>query len=210
MSTLTPEMDNMLSAAARAYGVDVGLFKGMIEGESSFNPLAVSPTGAKGLGQLFPAAMTDVRRKYGISGPVFDPSSNANMAAAYLKMMLDQNKGNVVNALGSYNQGFGGFRNPKTHGLGLDYAKYILGKASKHGFQNQNANELALDNLYLPKQNVTQKIPNTVQYDGFASLDSDPVAEKPYELKDPIADLMVRGSVVDEVINRIFGGVQNG
>lgn len=51
---------------AEQRGIDPALFLAQLEQESNFNPAAVSKTGAKGIGQMFPAAFMDAKQ--------FDPS----------------------------------------------------------------------------------------------------------------------------------------
>lgn len=47
---------------AKKLNQNPAMFLGQIDQESSFNPFAVSKTGAKGLGQMFPAAYTDAQK----------------------------------------------------------------------------------------------------------------------------------------------------
>jgi len=74
------------------------LFQAMIEAESSYNPTAISPKGAFGLGQLMPATARDL----GV-----DPrnvSQNLDGAARYLLAQLAEFRG-VDLALAAYNAG---------------------------------------------------------------------------------------------------------
>ncbi|WP_456387000.1 lytic transglycosylase domain-containing protein [Profundibacter sp.] len=74
------------------------LFQAMIEAESSYNPTAVSPKGAYGLGQLMP----DTARALGV-----DPrnvSQNLDGAARYLLAQLAEFQ-SVDLALAAYNAG---------------------------------------------------------------------------------------------------------
>lgn len=77
----------------------VTLFVALIRRESSFNHRAVSPDGAKGLGQLMP----DTVRAFGIEDP-FAPQENLEVAATRLIKLLDQ-FGSPALALAAYNAG---------------------------------------------------------------------------------------------------------
>jgi hypothetical protein len=60
-----PEIKDVKSEAvnvAKRVGLNPAIFLGQIDQESSFNPLAVSSTGAKGLGQMFPDAFIDAKK----------------------------------------------------------------------------------------------------------------------------------------------------
>lgn len=76
--------------AAEKHGIPSKLFRRLIWVESEFNPKAVSPMGAMGLGQLMP----ETARELGLSlnaekgvGAVWDPESNLDAAARYLKWL---------------------------------------------------------------------------------------------------------------------------
>ncbi|MCW0021353.1 lytic transglycosylase domain-containing protein [Rhizobium sp. BT-226] len=79
----------------------VALFTAMIQRESNFETKAVSPVGAKGLGQLMPGTARDL----GVCD-VFSPHDNLNGSATYLTAMLEQ-FGSPAVALAAYNAGPG-------------------------------------------------------------------------------------------------------
>lgn len=75
------------------------LFVELIRVESAFNPRAISPKGARGLGQLMPATA----RALGV-GDAFDPAENLDGAARYFAAQLER-FGDVTLALAAYNAG---------------------------------------------------------------------------------------------------------
>jgi soluble lytic murein transglycosylase-like protein len=87
----------------RAAGLDAtafaDVFVALIRQESSFNPRAVSPKGAQGLGQLMPGTA----RLLGVKD-AFDPVENLNGAARYFTAQLAR-FGDVRLALAAYNAG---------------------------------------------------------------------------------------------------------
>lgn len=74
------------------------LFRAMIEAESSYNPVATSPKGAYGLGQLMPATA----RSLGVDRT--DPAQNLEGAARYLLTQLAEFR-DIELALAAYNAG---------------------------------------------------------------------------------------------------------
>ncbi len=77
----------------------VSLFTSLIHRESNFNPTAVSPAGAQGLGQLMPATA----RELGVCD-AFSARQNLDGSARYLTSMLDR-FGSPELALAAYNAG---------------------------------------------------------------------------------------------------------
>jgi soluble lytic murein transglycosylase-like protein len=92
--------DVLISEAARTYSVDEDLIRAVIRAESSFDPLQVSPAGAKGLMQIMPV----LAKELGITDP-FDPRQNIMAGARYLRRLLDSHSGNIALTLASYNAG---------------------------------------------------------------------------------------------------------
>ena len=72
---------NAIQSAAQKHGIDPSILAGLIETESSWDPAAISPSGARGLGQFMPATA----REFGVD--VNDPISSINGAAQYLKYL---------------------------------------------------------------------------------------------------------------------------
>jgi len=92
--------DAIIEEASALYGVNSALVKAVIQAESRFNPLAVSPVGARGLMQLMPV----IAREYGALDPL-DAKQNVFAGVKYLSNLLDRYNGNVSMALAGYNAG---------------------------------------------------------------------------------------------------------
>ena len=120
------ELSSLITNAATVSAIDPKLLRAVIDQESGARPCAVSSKGAKGLMQLMPATALDL----GIDNP-FDPKSNIDAGARYLKQLLEKFQGDLPQALGAYNAGpktvdqAGGVPQiPETQ----DYVKSILQK----------------------------------------------------------------------------------
>jgi len=94
--------DDIVDEAAQTYKLDPRMIKAVMEAESAFNAMAVSPVGALGLMQLMP----EVAKELGVTDPL-DPRQNIMAGSKYLKQLLDTHNGNVRLALASYNAGPG-------------------------------------------------------------------------------------------------------
>lgn len=91
--------DTLIRASAERYGVDPALVKAIIHTESSFNPYARSPMGAKGLMQLMPGTARDM----GVMN-VWDPAQNIEGGVKYLAW-LSQRFSNRDHVIAAYNAG---------------------------------------------------------------------------------------------------------
>jgi len=92
--------DGIIHEAAGAYDLDPALIRSVIETESAFDALAVSPAGATGLMQLMPAVATS----FGVDN-LLDPRENIMAGARLLRELLDRHRGDLRMALASYNAG---------------------------------------------------------------------------------------------------------
>lgn len=84
------------------YGMDPRLVVSVIEVESGFNPVALSPKGAQGLMQLMP----ETARMLGVSD-AFDPDQNLRGGIRYLSYLHDLFNQDLSLALAAYNSGEG-------------------------------------------------------------------------------------------------------
>lgn len=109
-----------IKQASQKYNVEEDLIKAVIDVESSFNPLAVSSSGAQGLMQLMPST----QKMLGIENP-FDVLDNIEGGTRYLKTLLDAFNGNKELALAAYNGGIGRMKR-----LGVD-TTYEIDKMPK-------------------------------------------------------------------------------
>lgn len=88
-----------------------GLSNLVIQAESSGDPTAVSPKGAKGLMQLMPGTAEEMAKELGIPYSeerlTADPNYNMALGNAYLNKMLGRYGGNSTLAVAAYNAGPG-------------------------------------------------------------------------------------------------------
>lgn len=91
--------------AARRFGVDPNLIRAVILAESRGDHMAVSPKDARGLMQILPST----GRELGVprAEDLFHPRTNIFVGTQYLAQLLAQAKGDVRQALASYNAGPG-------------------------------------------------------------------------------------------------------
>jgi soluble lytic murein transglycosylase len=108
--------DEIINIASRQFNVDPHLVKAIIKAESSFDPHAISESGAQGLMQLMPDTARDMR----VNNP-FDPEENILGGTKYLSLLLTRFKRNTRLAVAAYNVGpttvdtcNGIFPNPQT------------------------------------------------------------------------------------------------
>jgi hypothetical protein len=97
-----PTIVNLVKKIAPEYRVTPQLALAIIEAESNFDIVALSPKNAKGLMQLIPgtAARFNVRNPY-------DPAQNIRGGVAYLRWLLAYFEGDVALVAAAYNAGEG-------------------------------------------------------------------------------------------------------
>ena len=92
-------------AVADRHGIDPLLVAAVVQSESAFDTMAVSPQGALGLMQMMPKTAEQL----GVAN-VYDPSQNLDAGASYLASLLRRFDGDLVLALAAYNAGPGKVR----------------------------------------------------------------------------------------------------
>jgi Transglycosylase SLT domain len=97
---LRPGLEQMIRTAAQQNRVDDGLLRAVVRNESAGNVTAVSNKGAMGLMQLMPFTA----ERFGVAN-VFDPASNLDGGARYLRFLLDRYAGDLSLSLAAYNAG---------------------------------------------------------------------------------------------------------
>ncbi len=85
---------------ANYHGIDPKVIEAVIQVESGYDYMAVSPANAKGLMQL----MDPTAREMGVTN-VFDPEQNIMGGTGYLSKLIDRYNGNLTYALAAYNAG---------------------------------------------------------------------------------------------------------
>jgi soluble lytic murein transglycosylase-like protein len=92
--------DLLIHEAGALYRVSPTLIRAVMQAESAFDPLAVSPAGAMGLMQLMP----EIAGAFDIADP-FDPRENIMGGARLLRELLDAHPHNIPLVLAAYNAG---------------------------------------------------------------------------------------------------------
>lgn len=95
--------------AQQLSGLPAAWINGVMRQESLFDPMAVSSANAYGLMQLLLPTANSVAKRWKQAIPtketLFDPETNLQLGAAYLRDVRDKWGGNLLLALGSYNAG---------------------------------------------------------------------------------------------------------
>ncbi|MEW5422015.1 transglycosylase SLT domain-containing protein [Amorphus sp. 3PC139-8] len=90
-------------------GLDRAVVYAIARQESTFNPGAISPAGARGLLQLMPGTARATARNLGLAYQqarlTSDASYNATLGAAHLKELIDEFNGSYVLTFAAYNAG---------------------------------------------------------------------------------------------------------
>jgi soluble lytic murein transglycosylase-like protein len=92
--------DDLIVHHAQAQNLRPDLVRAVVQVESGYNPLAVSPKGAMGLMQLMPTTASQL----GVRSP-FDPEENIRGGTTYLRQLLERFQGDEELALAAYNAG---------------------------------------------------------------------------------------------------------
>jgi len=92
--------DRLIKEISQRHNIDPALVKAVIKAESDFNPYAVSKKGARGLMQLMPKTMKDLK----VHDP-FHPRENINGGVRFLKRLLKRFNNNITLTLAAYNAG---------------------------------------------------------------------------------------------------------
>ena len=94
------EYEDVIRKAAEQFGIEVNLIKAIIKAESSFDPDAISESGAQGLMQLMPDTANDME----VDDP-FDPEENIFGGTRYLSLLLQRFNQEKRLAIAAYNAG---------------------------------------------------------------------------------------------------------
>ena len=91
---------------AAEQGLDVALVSAVVQAESGFDWQAESGKGAKGLMQVTPVALEDVRQRFKIgSGDLFNIDYNLRVGTLYLAYLIERFEGDVTLAVAAYHMG---------------------------------------------------------------------------------------------------------
>lgn len=114
---------------AQENGLPADLVMALAWVESSWRRNAVSEAGAVGVMQLMPSTVEFVSKKLLGLRTTLDPrnpTSNVRMGAKYLRHLLNQNRGDVRQALIAYNQGLTSLRVNGSYRVAERYADRVL------------------------------------------------------------------------------------
>ena len=114
---------------AQENGLAADLVMSLAWVESSWRRNASSDAGAVGVMQIMPNTVEFVsKRLLGLRSSLDprNPTSNVRMGAKYLRHLLDQNRGNIRQALIAYNQGLTSLRANGSYGVAERYADRVL------------------------------------------------------------------------------------
>nr|WP_297357143.1 transglycosylase SLT domain-containing protein [uncultured Caldimonas sp.] len=102
LNTAPKDVADLVLKMAPDFGVQPELALAIIEAESNYNIVALSPRNAKGLMQLIP----ETAARFNVSNP-YDPTQNIRGGLSYLRWLLAYFEGDVTLVAAAYNAGEG-------------------------------------------------------------------------------------------------------
>lgn len=102
LSTAPKDIADLVLKMAPDYGVQPQLALAIIEAESNYDIVALSPRNARGLMQLIP----ETAARFNVANP-YDPAQNIRGGLAYLRWLLAYFEGDVTLVAAAYNAGEG-------------------------------------------------------------------------------------------------------
>ncbi|MCX5909956.1 MAG: transglycosylase SLT domain-containing protein, partial [Deltaproteobacteria bacterium] len=158
--------DSWIKNSCQKYGLPFYLIKSQISAESSFNPNAISPCGAKGLMQLMPETDFWLDGKY----DGFDPEGNIDNGVRYDRWLFDRfpeissKDERLKFMLASYNCGRGyvnkALRLARDEEFGFEPLALVSGKWQTWDFSCRLLSSL---DCYIEDQKANRKRPDFVQ-----------------------------------------------
>ena len=104
-------IDDLITEAARRFGLPPRWIRAVMKQESGFNPRATSHAGAMGLMQVMPATAEHIAPKLGLDFDAAkltsDPAYNAAMGSGYLRQLVDEFGPSIALVASGYNAGPG-------------------------------------------------------------------------------------------------------
>lgn len=127
--------DPLILEKARKYGIKPLLLKSIVQEESGYNRFAVSPKGAKGLGQMMPKTGA----QYGLKteDDFLDPSKNLDASARYLADLQKEFGGDTSSMIMAYHAGSSNVRKGK---IGPATKSYLAKVSQDLNVYSQDAN----------------------------------------------------------------------
>jgi soluble lytic murein transglycosylase len=106
---ILPDRGYPIRATPSGYDAPEAAFVlGIVRQESSFDPMAHSGAGARGMMQLMPATAQSVANRLGVGyGDLYDADYNMTLGSAFLGQLVGQFDGSYVMAAAAYNAGPG-------------------------------------------------------------------------------------------------------
>ena len=103
------QYENIVEKHATEYNIDAMLVYSVIKTESGFNERAQSAKDAKGLMQITDETAKWAFDQIGINknADIFEPEINIQVGTWYLSKLINDNDGDLITALASYNAGSG-------------------------------------------------------------------------------------------------------
>lgn len=124
MVTVPSAYQPYINEAAQGTGIPASVIAAQASIESGFNPGAISPTNAQGFWQFEPGTYNAYAAQSGVpANSEFNVADETKVYVTYMRALLQQEGGNLFNALAAYNAGPGNLQ------AGAGYASSILNNA---------------------------------------------------------------------------------